>query len=110
MSCEPSDWEKVSDLATQNPQFIISAFGIHPWKAQEHSNWDQEPELVQKLENLLCKHPNAVIGEIGLDFHANRLVPTESHQTTEFLKQNQIQVSTSIAHFHSLCQSFRFIA
>lgn len=61
-STREDDWQAVEELALREPDFIIPAFGLHPWHAQTaSSNWQE------KLKNLLEKHLHAAIGECGLD-------------------------------------------
>jgi TatD DNase family protein len=55
------DWPTVSALAKKY-DWILPAFGLHPWYAAQRSeNWSDT------LKRLLDQHPNASIGEIGLD-------------------------------------------
>lgn len=56
----PDDWEQVSQLAKQHPDLIKPSFGLHPWKEIE-KGWEE------KLLHYLDTHPNAGIGECGLD-------------------------------------------
>lgn len=60
-TCE-EDWPAVDALATAYPDFITPAFGIHPWKARTATDGWQS-----RLAGLLEKHPQATIGECGLD-------------------------------------------
>jgi TatD DNase family protein len=60
-TCE-ADWAAVEKLALEHPDFVLPAFGIHPWKA--HTALDGWRE---RLASLLEKHPHASIGECGLD-------------------------------------------
>lgn len=58
-----SDFSRLHELLAQYP-FVHGAFGIHPFYVAESS-------LEVALEQLswhLLKHPNALVGEIGLDF------------------------------------------
>lgn len=56
------DWAAVENLAVSEPDFIVPAFGIHPWHAHTaEENWQE------KLRELLARHPHASIGECGLD-------------------------------------------
>jgi TatD DNase family protein len=57
-----ADWAAVETLATAWPDFITPAFGIHPWHAHTAAGGWQE-----RLAALLEKHPQATIGECGLD-------------------------------------------
>lgn len=60
-TCE-ADWPAVEDLTKREPEFISPAFGIHPWKAHTAAHGWQD-----RLRILLEKHPQASIGECGLD-------------------------------------------
>lgn len=60
-TCE-DDWENVEFLAASEPNFILPAFGIHPWHAHT-----ARPGWQEKLRHLLEKLPHATIGECGLD-------------------------------------------
>lgn len=57
-----SDWQKVLQLAVEYPQ-VTPMIGIHPWFISD--GWKGE---FQTLEKLLREHPDAGIGETGLDF------------------------------------------
>ena len=57
------DWQKVFQLAVEYPQ-IFPMIGIHPWFVAD--GWNGE---FQTLEKLLREHPEAGIGETGLDSH-----------------------------------------
>lgn len=59
-SCE-EDWPQVGELARQHA-WIRPAFGLHPWHVKERG-----PHWLTALRNQLETHPNAVVGEIGLD-------------------------------------------
>jgi len=60
-TCE-EDWPAVEALALADPDFVSPAFGIHPWKAHTATN-----DWCERLANLLENHPQASIGECGLD-------------------------------------------
>ncbi len=57
-----SDWAAVENLAIVHPDFILPAFGIHPWHAHTAT-----PGWQNRLSNLLEKHPASSVGECGLD-------------------------------------------
>jgi TatD DNase family protein len=60
-TCE-DDWPVIEALFGKHPDFILPAFGVHPWKAHlTVSGWED------RLRRLLEKHPSAVVGECGLD-------------------------------------------
>lgn len=53
-----SDWERVAAA-----EGMVPCFGIHPWHAQ-----DTNPaELAFELDDWLTRHPQAGVGETGLD-------------------------------------------
>ncbi len=60
-TCE-DDWPQVAALAEDFPDFVLPAFGLHPWKAHLRS-----PDWLEKLATLLDRFPRASIGECGLD-------------------------------------------
>ena len=60
-ACE-SDWPAVSELAARHPGLVLPSFGWHPWYLDERGP-DWETALEQRLE----QHPEACVGEIGLD-------------------------------------------
>lgn len=62
VSSKPCDWNEVAKIATNNSEFVVPAFGIHPW-------YVTNADIYQKIElnNYLVKFSNAVIGECGLD-------------------------------------------
>lgn len=55
------DWEAVVALTREQP-FVIPSFGLHPWYIASRT-----PQWLEKLRVLLVAHPNAGVGEIGLD-------------------------------------------
>ncbi len=61
-STREADWEAVYQLAKNDPDFILPAFGIHPWHAHTAS-----PGWQEKLRSVLETYPQASIGECGLD-------------------------------------------
>lgn len=81
-TCE-DDWEEVVTLATREPDFILPALGIHPWRAHAAMTGWQE-----RLRLLLEKHPEASIGECGLDQWITE--PTMEIQQPVFLDQLRI--------------------
>ncbi|GAA5121439.1 TatD family hydrolase [Luteolibacter yonseiensis] len=57
-----ADWDAVETLSLAHPDFVAPAFGIHPWHAHTAT-----PGWQDRLAGLLEKHPQASIGECGLD-------------------------------------------
>jgi TatD DNase family protein len=77
------DWDRVSVLAEEHPDFIRPAYGIHPWFAHTASDaWEQR--LRARLEN----NPKASVGECGLDRWVK--APAIDVQFEVFLKQVEI--------------------
>jgi hypothetical protein len=74
------DWSKVESLAVAHPDFIIPAFGIHPWHA--HTTC---PGWQERLSALLIKYPQSSIGECGLDRWIDS--PSIEIQTPIFIDQ-----------------------
>jgi len=57
-----ADWPEVEALALAHPEFVIPAFGIHPWQAHTATDgW------ADRLAAVLERHPRAALGECGLD-------------------------------------------
>ncbi len=57
-----ADWEEVKRLAGAEPDFILPAYGVHPWQAHTATDGWQD-----RLRGLLSSEPRATVGEIGLD-------------------------------------------
>jgi TatD DNase family protein len=71
MACcgtSPADWTQVLQLAVEFPQ-IIPMIGIHPWFVKGRDSSPSCP--IQILEKKLREHPEAGIGETGLDFSSS---------------------------------------
>jgi TatD DNase family protein len=59
---QEADWPRVLQLAERYPDFVMPAFGVHPWLAHRvQSGW------AERLRELLAECPPATIGECGLD-------------------------------------------
>ncbi|WP_035605521.1 TatD family hydrolase [Haloferula sp. BvORR071] len=74
------DWEQVAALATDFPDFVQPAFGLHPWWAHRRTEHWQE-----SLSVLLKRFPQAAVGECGLDGWVEE--PTLEIQREVFLPQ-----------------------
>lgn len=62
VSAREKDWDLVLDWAAKFPQTIIPALGLHPWyTAEALTGWEK------RLEQKIVDHPQALIGECGLD-------------------------------------------
>jgi len=80
------DWEEVAGLAARHPE-VIPCFGIHPWYLAGRSD-DWRARLVAILE----KHPNACVGEIGLD----RWKPDRDEKEQEKVFRAQLEVARDL--------------
>jgi TatD DNase family protein len=77
------DWAAVASLALAHPDFVIPAFGIHPWHAHLAADGWQA-----RLVGLLETHLQAGIGECGLDQWISS--PSIAIQMSVFLDQIRI--------------------
>lgn len=78
-----ADWQAVEKLADAEPVFVVPAFGIHPWQAHTAGTGWQD-----RLASLLKKHPQASIGECGLDSWIT--TPPLEIQRPVFIQQLQL--------------------
>lgn len=77
---QEADWVLVENLAEAEPGFVLPAFGIHPWHAHTAT-----PGWHERLRSLLENHPQASIGECGLDTWISE--PSMEIQQPVFLDQ-----------------------
>jgi TatD DNase family protein len=70
-----ADWAAVLALGAAD---IHSAIGIHPWFAAEAGADD-----LAALSQLLTQHPQALVGEIGLDFLHRKSVKRSAHAANQ---------------------------
>ncbi len=84
VSAEFTSWDKVAEYAENYPDFVVPAFGLHPWYISEApENW------LFVLEEKLQKFSLAAIGECGLDF----LKSKEDKEKQEEVFTAQIELS-----------------
>lgn len=77
------DWRDVADLSLRPSENIRIALGIHPWFTEETPEQD-----LAELESLLRCHPQAWVGEIGLDFYdKNQTAAQRECQQKLFVRQ-----------------------
>ena len=81
-AASPNDWQAVTQLERPSENIHI-ALGIHPWFS------DGLNEVVfQELEKELIRHPQAWVGEIGLDFYGKEQTQAQRDtQTDVFIRQ-----------------------
>lgn len=81
------DWDAVEALAVAEPDFILPAFGIHPWHAHTAA-----PGWQGRLTEILVRNPHASIGECGLDHWVES--PSLEIQRPVFTAQLRIATET----------------
>lgn len=59
---EPGDWDDVLALNRSRPQ-VLPALGVHPWYLPD----EPVEAWLERLEAVLRQHPQAWVGEIGVD-------------------------------------------
>ena len=100
MSCDADEWALVSDLTCEFPTLIVPAFGIHPWKVHSLSfDTCSAQNITRKLFQMLQKHPDMIIGEVGLDFHSNRIPPELSSDEIQQWRTKQCEVLSVFIDF-----------
>lgn len=67
-----ADWPVIISLAEQYPRVVIPAFGLHPWYIRE-----AVPGWEKRLEDLLARYPQALVGETGLDRLKDKNIETQ---------------------------------
>jgi TatD DNase family protein len=75
-----SDWEAVRKIASEFPDFIRPAYGVHPWFSHTVKNGWQ-----MRLREMLLLNPQSTIGEVGLDGWVDS--PAMEVQRLVFLEQ-----------------------
>lgn len=110
VAMEEDEWGQIRNLFNAFPKLVIPAYGIHPWQAHccfnsksnknnnnKHSHDDEELDIESKqlpqmkpgwderLEKQLRNHPEAFVGEIGID-----KVSKTSYGVNEFDLQVQV--------------------
>ena len=78
----PNDWQAVAQLERPSENIHI-ALGIHPWFSDGLTE-----AAFQELESELIQHPQAWVGEIGLDFYGKEQTQAQRDTQTEvFIRQ-----------------------
>lgn len=89
VACEPWEWEVAETLIGQFPQMFTPCFGIHPEIAQ-----DVDDFLLKRLETLLRKYPQALVGECGIDKRFPAYAEKETQENL-FLYQAKLSIEFS---------------
>ncbi|WP_037586847.1 TatD family hydrolase [Stenoxybacter acetivorans] len=87
-AADTDDWENLIALAAQptHQNDIYIALGLHPWFI------DRLPENVfNRLDQVLQQQPQALVGEIGLDFH--RAADEISQRQQQFVFETQLDLA-----------------
>ncbi len=83
MSAEFTSWDKVAEYAANYPDFVVPAFGLHPWYISEApGNW------IALLEKKMQEFSHAAIGECGLDFLKSK--EDKGKQEEVFIMQTEL--------------------
>ncbi|MDF7676104.1 TatD family hydrolase [Neisseriaceae bacterium ESL0693] len=80
----PEDWSAIIRLKQQY-RSVSMALGIHPWYIKPH----HKPALECLIQHLV-QHPDALVGEIGLDFHVAKEDKAKQNQKIFFEDQLSI--------------------
>ena len=104
VSSQYSDFIKVSQLTNLYSELIIPAFGFHPWYLSNiPDNWQNI------LKNFLTTHPNAIIGECGLDRIKNKDISLQSEifkTHLDFARQLNRPINIHLVHSEDIFSSF----
>ncbi|CAL5219180.1 g965 [Coccomyxa viridis] len=85
--CWEGDWEKVLNIAREH-EAVIPNFGLHPWWVKDRtSGW------LNKLREQLLAHPEAGLGECGLD-HAK--AGTAGHEVQAEVFSQQLHLGSQL--------------
>lgn len=85
-----SEWAVQEDLKTQEPEFVRTSFGIHPWWVEALS----EEDLTGQFHALLaCADRADAIGETGLDYSKKR-DPSRFPLQREFFRKHLVLART----------------
>lgn len=127
MSTHPRDYPQVLSLSQNLPRQypgvrIVPCFGVHPWWLHELSEQDWEeipccndsnqfenkevvndsiilPRWIHQLEDVLLKHPNAIVGECGLDaFHFDPVTKDLVSPLDLQIRAFQLQMEVAARH------------
>jgi len=114
MSTHPRDFDLVLELARSSGQRSIPCVGVHPWFLHEldendwqiiipkeanlaHSPNNGFPRWTAEMEELLLKHPNMPVGEIGLDgFHFDPTTKALTSPMETQIKALELQLNLAI--------------
>jgi len=110
MSTHRRDYQRVQSLAKEIPHqypqvSIVPCFGVHPWWLHEltEQDWDTKdsppPRWIQELEELLIAHPEATVGETGLDaFHFHPVTKDLMSPMDRQINAFQLQMQLAARH------------
>ena len=72
VACVEEDWDKILHLYQDFPDVVVPVLGIHPWYASScKDGWET------RLDKILEKHPQILVGECGIDLCKNTETSTQ---------------------------------
>ncbi len=89
-----ADWERVAAAAPG----MIPCFGIHPWHAAE----EDAAELAFELDDWLTRHPNAGVGETGLDASPRHAATLEAQRLLLHIHLGAAFRHERLVHLHGV--------
>jgi Tat protein secretion system quality control protein TatD with DNase activity len=84
MSTHPKDYDEVDSIVSglRNRDYrAVPCYGIHPWFLYDVLTSSDEGDWLGELKQRLIDHPDAIVGEIGLD--GNRWVEVEQSDESD---------------------------
>jgi TatD DNase family protein len=87
---DPDDWTRQKAILKRYPNFVTTAFGIHPWTVRDRS--DAQLELMFDRLRREISHAG-FLGEIGLDFYSCK----NSHDRVRQERWCQRQIDLAMA-------------
>ncbi len=88
-----ADWERVA--ATPG---MIPCFGIHPW----HAEGVDAGQLAFELDDFLCRHPAAGVGETGLDASPRHAATLEAQRLLLHIHLGAAFRHERLVHLHGV--------
>ncbi len=86
-----ADWERVA--ATPG---MIPCFGIHPW----HAEGVDAGNLAFELDDWLCRHPHAAVGESGLDASPRHIATLQAQRSLLHIHLSAAWRHERLVHLH----------
>jgi TatD DNase family protein len=84
----PFDWQRVLDLQKDYPGKVLPQLGLHPWRVPNAAV--EVVPLLEELRSALSKHPDAGLGECGLDSSKRRV---NNYEAQKFAFRKQVELA-----------------